>query len=109
MTKVDWDKLVEDLKIGKELAELAAQGEDGGSANLDTVYIRLPRQRESKVMKAFEKAGLRAMKRNYLGSVIYIIDGIRCGIGNSNYRATQAMYKYLKEQGWDVSVLYTVD
>lgn len=45
---IDWNKLVDDLKIAKGIAEEASKGEDGGTANLDYVYIKLPRAREKR-------------------------------------------------------------
>jgi hypothetical protein len=46
--KFDYKKLTEDLKRARAAGVIAAQGEDGGTANLDTVTISLPRAKEEK-------------------------------------------------------------
>jgi hypothetical protein len=107
--KIDWAKLTEDLKVAKSLAEEALKGEDGGTCNMDYVYIKLPRARGKKVIEVFEAVGLRTSKRNYYGGVHYSVGGIRGGQGNANVRATNAVKKYLVEQGWDVGIIYIMD
>lgn len=107
--KFDWNKLVADLKVAKGLAEEASKGEDGGTANLDYVYIKLPRARESKVQKVFEEAGLRTYKGERFGIAHYSIGGIRGGQGNANVRATEAVRAYLQQQGWEVGIVYIMD
>lgn len=106
---VDYNKLIDDLKVGKELAKNASQGEDGGSANLDFVYLKLKGAREKKVKEAFEKAGLDTHKTRYFGIPVYSVNGISGGQGNANVRATEAMKKYLDGEGWDVGIIYILD
>lgn len=40
--KIDYKKLTEDLLKAKEAAKKAVKGEDGGTANLDSMTIALP-------------------------------------------------------------------
>lgn len=107
--KIDWNKLVDDLKVAKSLAEEASKGEDGGTCNLDFVYIKLPRAREKKVQEVFESAGLRTYKFSYYGGTYYSIGGIRGGQGNANVRSTSAVREYLQQQGWDVGIVYIMN
>lgn len=106
---IDWNKLVDDLKTAKRIAEEVSKGEDGGTANLDYVYIELPRAREKKVQEIFEKAGLYTRKRTWYGGTHFSIGGIRGGQGNANVRATEAVRDYMKSQGWDVGIICIAD
>ncbi len=104
----DYKKLTEDLIKARCFAEEAAKGDDGGTANLDTMTISLPRARESKVVEAAEKAGLNCSKIEWLG-VRYFIYPPRCGQGNSRNRAVEAMTKVMRDSGWDVLIYYQMD
>jgi hypothetical protein len=50
--KMNYKKFQETLIKAKMAAIKAAKGDDGGTANLDTVTISLPRAREEKVIRA---------------------------------------------------------
>lgn len=105
---MDYYKLTEDLIKARLAAEDAAKGEDGGSANLDTVTIKLLRSREDKVKDAAKLAGLSASKINWLGPR-YFIHPPACGQGNSRVRSTRAMKKVLEELGYEVLMYERVD
>ena len=105
----DYKKLTEDLVKARLAAEKMAQGEDGGTANLDTMTIKLPYAREKKVIEAVKKAGLYTRgSREWLGTR-YFICPPKCGQGNSRYRAVQAMVEIMEKAGWDVLVYYQAD
>jgi len=88
----------------------AAKGDDGGSANMDSVFLRVPRAREEKVLETIQKAGLYCLhKSKWLGSYGYLISPAGCGQGNSRYRAVQAMVKSLKEDGLEATPFYMMD
>lgn len=106
---IDHNKLIEDLKIGKQLAEVAAQGDDGGTCNLDAVYIKLDRTPEKVAQDWFKQAGLHTYKTTVYGAKVFFIGGFSSGQADSNYRAVEALYKYLRECGWDVGVWYQMD
>ena len=107
--RIDYEKLTKDLIRAKEASVEAAKGEDGGSANLDSLTIRIPRARESKVIEAVKNAGLYTRgRREWIGSR-YFISAPTGGQGNSNYRAVQAMDKVMSEAGWDTLVFYKMD
>ncbi|OZV12289.1 hypothetical protein CIW83_09320 [Tissierella sp. P1] len=104
----DYKKLTEDLIQARLAAEKAAEGEDGGTANLDTMTIKLPRANEKKVIEAVKKAGLYTRgRRDWLGPR-YFISGPG-GQGNSNTRAVEAMTKVMREAGWNVLIYYQMD
>lgn len=104
----DYKKLTEDLIRARLAAEEAAKGEDGGTANLDTMTISLPHARENKVIGAVEKAGLSCSKIDWLGPR-YFIYPPKCGQGNSRNRAVEAMKKVMNEASWDVLTYYQMD
>jgi len=105
---MDYKKLTEDLIKARLAAEKAAEGEDGGSANLDTLTISLKRAREVKVVNAAMSADLIAAKIDWLGPRFFIYPP-ECGQGNSRVRAIEAMEKVMKEAGYDVLMYYRVD
>lgn len=105
---VDYEKLTEDLIKARLAAEEAAKGDDGGTANLDTMTIKISRANEQKVIEATKKAGLSAWKDNWLGLRYFIYPPV-CGQGNSRYRAVQAMSKIMEEAGYDVLIYYQMD
>lgn len=104
----DYKKLTADLIKARIAAEEAGKGEDGGTANLDTMTIELPRARENKVIEAVEKAGLHGCKGNWLGPTFFISPP-KCGQGNSRVRATRAMEKVMQEAGWYVVMYCQMD
>lgn len=106
--KYDYAKLTEDLKRAKEAGEIAARGEDGGTANLDRVTIRLPGAIEKKVIEAVKAAGLYTSgKREWVGTR-YFISGPG-GQGNSRVRANEAMEKVLEDAGYSVLIYSQMD
>lgn len=102
---VDYKKLIADLIKAKQAAEIAAIGDDGGTANFDTMTIKLPLANEKKVLEAIRKAGLSGYKSDWLGPR-YFISPPRCGQGNARTRAVEAMAKVMREAGWDVLIYY---
>lgn len=104
----DYKKLTEDLIQARLAAEKAAKGDDGGSANLDTMTIKLLNAREKKVVDAISKAGLRCAKTDWLGPRYFIYPS-KCGQGNSRNRAVEAMTEVMEKAGWDVLIFYQMD
>lgn len=104
-----YDKLTKDLIEAREACIEAGKGEDGGTANLDSVFLTLPRWREEKVLEAIRKAGLYSRcKTKWIGEG-YMISPIKCGQGNSRARAMEAMKKVLSKKGYDVLGFYQMD
>lgn len=107
--KIDYKKLTADLIKAKDAAIETGKGEDGGTANLDTMTISIPKANEKKVIEAVKAAGLSTRgKRSWLGAR-YFIGPPACGHGNSRVRATEAMLKVMREAGWDVLMYSKMD
>lgn len=106
----DAQKLTADLKSANKAATEAMKGmNDGGSANLDSVFLTIPIVRETKVLDAIKQAGLYCRgKRKWIG-VGYFITPSGVGQGNTRYRAVQVMTKYLQDAGWDVITFSKAD
>ncbi|TCL40021.1 hypothetical protein EV210_101221 [Anaerospora hongkongensis] len=106
---VDYKKLQRDLDKARLAAIDAMPGDDGGSCNLDTLVLRVPKGREKLVLKAIKAAGLHCRgKSDWLGPC-YFVSGPTGGQGNGRTRTVTAMEKSLKGNGWDASVFYKVD
>jgi len=70
---MDYRKLTKDLIKARLAAEEAGQGEDWGTANRDTMTIKLPRANEKKVIEAVKAAGLHTKGRSeWLGPRYFI-------------------------------------
>jgi hypothetical protein len=103
-------KLTEDLKVANQLASKAIEGmNDGGSANLDCVFLRVPRIRESKVLEAIRNAGLYCRRKTKWIGQGYMIRPTGTGQGDTNYVAVRTMTAYLRDREWDVLTFEKVD
>jgi len=106
---MDYKKLTEDLIKAKQAAIEAAEGDDGGSANLDAMTLRVPYTRESKVVEAIKEAGLFCRGRSEWIGPYYFIQPPKCGQGDSRYRAVTAMAKAMEQAGYSVLVYHQMD
>lgn len=106
----DYNKLIEDLKAANKVAsEAAAASDDGGTANLDSVFLTLPRAREVKVLEAIQTAGLYCRgKRKWIGEG-YRITPTSGGQGNKRAKGVEVMAKELRDRGWNALVFYKMD
>ncbi|WP_036698747.1 hypothetical protein [Paenibacillus taiwanensis] len=107
---MDWQKLINDLiESNKAAKDAAAAVSDGGSANLDSVFLRIPRQQEIKVLKAIQEAGLYCRcKRQWIGQG-YMITPTCGGMADKRYKAVIVMVDELKARGWDAIAYRQVD
>jgi hypothetical protein len=105
---MDYKKLKDVFILARDAAIEAAKGKDGGSANLDTVTIELPRARVEKVIKAAADAGLNASKINWFGPRFFIYPP-KCGIGDSRYRAVKAMEQVFRSAGYMTLIYHQMD
>lgn len=107
---MDWQKLIRDLRDANKAAKEAAEAvSDGGPANLDSVFLRFPRQQEIKVLKAIQEAGLYCRgKREWIGQG-YMFTPTCGGQGDKRYIAVTVMANELTERGWDVLAYRKVD
>lgn len=104
-----YDSLAKDLIESRQASIEAGKGDDGGTANLDSVFLGLPRWREDKVLEAIKKAGLYCTAKTQWIGTGYLISPVGCGQGNSRARAMQAMKKILTDKGYDVLGYYRAD
>lgn len=107
---MDLAKLTLDLEAANEAArEASRSGEDGGSANLDTVYVNLPVRYSKRVAAAFSQAGVRLDTTPFKGTSRFVwVD--YSGQGCSRTRGVEAAVKLLEERGWDCfGVWYCTD
>lgn len=104
-----YDKLTEDLIEARKASIEAGKSEDGGTANLDCIFLRLPHWREDKVLEAIKKAGLYCKRKTQWVGMGYLISPVGCGQGNSRARAMQAMKQVLLNKGYDVLGYYQID
>lgn len=107
MTK--YEKLTEDLIAAKNHAEQFADTEDGGTCNFDSAALSLPRWNKAKTEEAFKKAGLRTSKWTLWGSTRYLVLGCYSGQANRRTTMAEAVYKYLKNLGYDATMYYQMD
>lgn len=107
--KLDYKKLTEDLIKAKEAAKKAVMGEDGGTANLDSMTIALPGVREEKVIQAVKDAGLYTRgRRKWIGTRYFISIPIAAQ-GNDGCRQVDAMCEVMQKQGYDVLAYHQID
>ncbi|WP_082061125.1 hypothetical protein [Pseudomonas sp. MRSN 12121] len=88
-------------------AASAAAPDDGGSANLDRVYVRVGLLRE-KTLKAAGIEGWMQSASTYHARAFHLGAPFP-GQGNRRYAGVQAMYKSLQADGVDCGVWYQVD
>jgi len=105
LVKIDLPKLTADLAESQRLALMAAKAsDDGGTCNMDGLFLRLPNVLEGAALAAIRAAGLSGhkMKHTYYG-IGYLISPRVPGQGNKRDRAASAMCKYMAVAGYDLS------
>lgn len=107
---MDFKKLIRDLAEANAEAKAAADAsDDGGTANLDAVFLRLPRQHEIKVLQAIKDAGLYCRgRRQWIGQG-YMITPTSCGQADKRAKAVTVMCGELTSRGWDVIAYRQMD
>ncbi len=103
-------KLTEDLKKAVEQAKAATEHvDDGGSANMDSVFVRIPRIKEDLVVQAIKDAGCYSLGRTEWIGRGYLISPPVAGQGNKRAKAMEVMKESLSNDGWDVLGFYQLD
>lgn len=107
---VNYKRLVFDLSMANTAAREAVEGmNDGGTANLDCVFLRIPHASESKVLAAIKESGLYCRtKTKWIGNG-YFITPTCAGQGDTRTRSVEVMKKYLVENGWDAMIYSRMD
>jgi hypothetical protein len=110
MTKLEQfiSRFSNDYRKAQEVAIAAANangGEDGGTCNLDGVFIRVPRANEGMLKAALSARGIHISSKvhSWIYGTGYLINASCGGQANRRDRATTAMYNHLKAAGYDVS------
>jgi hypothetical protein len=99
------DRLAADIKEGQRLAQEAAnKSDDGGTCNMDGVFITIPRISESIVTMIMAAKGIHMsgrMNHSWFGRG-YLLGAAWAGQGNKRATAAEVLYKHLKAKGHDV-------
>lgn len=103
-------KFTQDLKAADRKAyESTEKVSDGGSANLDRAFIRIPRIREGKVLNAIYNAGLYCSGRSEWIGRGYMVRPNTKGMGDKNTVAVKVFVQELQDRGYDVLTFHKMD
>ncbi len=103
-----YKKLENDLREAYEIAKEAATGDDGGTANLDSTFLKLKGWGEKKVLEAIKNAGLYCRgKTEWIGTGYMINTG--GGQGNDRMRVRNKFLSVLEEKGYKVLAYNQMD
>lgn len=98
--KDKYEKLTNDLKEAYQEALLAKTNDDGGTANMDSTFLKLKGWREGKVLQAIKASGLYCRcKSQWIGTGYFIDTGN--GQGNDRTRVRDKFIKILKSKGYE--------
>lgn len=101
-----YEELTQDLKEAKKRGiEFIESVEDSGTCNTDAIFLTLKGFREEETIQAIKESGLNGHKTKHsiYGTGFLIGYGFSVGQALRRERATETMYKYLKELGYDVA------
>lgn len=105
-----YQELLSDLtEAGKAGKEAACFVDDGGTCNLDGVFLRLPRFNEEKTNQVISSSGLSGFKHtsSYFGTGFLI--SLNIGQAQKREVAAETMYKFLSAKNYDVVQWQQVD
>lgn len=96
-----FDDLLQAANQGKEAAGFVS---DGGTCNLDCIFLTLPKFNEDKAIDAIHQAGLSGHKTKspWFGTG-FLISPPCVGQARKREVAAETMYKNLKAKNWDVA------
>lgn len=107
---INYDKLAADLNHANQVAcQAAAQVKDVGTANRDSVFLRIPRAREASVLDAIRIAGLYCRRKSQWIGQGYFITPTSGGQGDKRAKAVEVMSKTLNDLGWDTIMYQQMD
>lgn len=90
---IDYKKLTVTAKKACEKSSEAAKGDNGGTCNMDAVFLVLPGASEEKTITALKNGGFNAYKTKFMGSPCFMLIPPCCGQGDSRVRACRAIDK----------------
>ena len=110
MAKTDkYTQLASDLTAAVAAARIAASGPDGGTCNFDSLMLSLPRWKAAKIESAAKAAGIDTYDVTYCGRKVWLFSTPCPAQADANTRQAKAMYKAMKEAGYNASVWYQMD
>lgn len=97
---MNYTQLTIDLKDAYKATTDAIEGiDDKGTANLDKVFLVLPRAREERVLEAIKDAGLYCRgKRQWIGDGYMI--SVSNGQGDKNAKAVTVFTEFMTNRGY---------
>jgi hypothetical protein len=106
---MDYAKLTDDLKEAQKAVTAAVAGmRDSGTANLDKVFLTMPRAHEAKVLEAIRNAGLYCRaKRRWIGDGYMLT--VSKGQGDVNTKAVTVFVAEMERRGYDVLAYRQMD
>lgn len=102
-----YEKLTADIKAAMEYAAPMLDTEDGGTSNIDTPMIFLPRWNHESVEDAVRSAGAYAVRSEYWKAWTIVVPAFVQG--NARTRHSEAIVSYLEKAGYSVCVHNTID
>lgn len=102
-------KLSEDLKKAAQAAREMDFADNGGTCNLDSLKLSLPRFCEKDTLRAIEAAELRGRKTSQFGRTVYLVSTPISAQGNARTQQAEKMRDVMKEAGYDAGVWYQMD
>ena len=99
---IDYAKLQTDIMAARAAATVADPIDDGGTCNLDDIFLILPHANEAKMRKIADATGSYLRKSKWLGTTGYFVSVPANGQANRRAVMVEAGYKKLRELGWNV-------
>lgn len=106
---MNYTKLTNDLKDAYSAATIATEGiEDKGTANLDKVFLTLPKAHEAKVIEAIKNAGLYCRgKRKWIGTGYML--SVSKGQADQNTKAVTVFVEEMTSRGYEALAFRRMD
>lgn len=92
-----------------EAIEAARTIDDGGTCNMDAVFITWPRINETAFDMSIEGTGISGYKTKWMRTTGVIINPPSVGQANKRSKAAEAMQKVFKDFGYDATMFYMMD
>lgn len=108
------ERLEEILSAGREAAYEMRGTKDGGTCNLDTAVLRLPRVHADTVAEAAKRAAVDVEEAHWLGRCFFVYVGhgqgaCRTAMVEAACRAMEEKIEEVGRPGWSAEVFYQMD
>lgn len=98
----DYKRLTETATEARKQATEAAKGDDGGTCNMDSIFLCLKRVNEEETNKALNAGGISSYKTTWMRSTGFMMSPGPCGQANSRVRACKAVKQVFQAAGYEV-------